>query len=538
MNENKRCAIYTRKSVDEGLDAEFNTLEAQRKYCEAYIANQPGWHLLPERYDDGGYSGGTMNRPAMKRLLADVDAGKVDVIVAYKIDRLSRSIVDFANLSAYLESKGVSFVLVTQNVDTTTSMGRMQLNLLMTFAQFEREMSSDRIRDKVRLMRQRGMWTGGHNPYGYLSQDRHLVIIPAEAAVVRRIFDDYIRLGSPITIARTLNREGVIYRDQKPWTVKTIQRLLHNPIYVGKVTHNQDIYDGEHDPIVTPKQWEQVQNTRGIRIPLLAMEKPNEVSLLQGKLVCGTCGHTMHHEIHQRDTRIYRYYICRRQSTGELPDNRCKVRRLPAAPLEREVFAILQTELTNAKVAAEVGRLLESTDPTDILQRLDVPELREILTPTECNRFIELLIRKVEVNEEGLKLTLNGEALTGNKEAHDLVKTIPLRCIHASARINLTVENRETVLTPEVVSILMAIQTARKWKRWLVNGTVRSLYSLSKRLNYDKRYIQRRFRLAFLSPRIILALMNQNITTPLSLAKLGAIATLPWPEQEKSLGLS
>ena len=211
---------------------------------------------------------------------------------------------------------------------------------------------------------------------------------------------------------------------------------------------------------------------------------------------------------------------------------------MPAAPLEREVFAILQTELTNAKVAAEVGRLLESTDPTDILQRLDVPELREILTPTECNRFIELLIRKVEVNEEGLKLTLNGEALTGNKEAHDLVKTIPLRCIHASARINLTVENRETVLTPEVVSILMAIQTARKWKRWLVNGTVRSLYSLSKRLNYDKRYIQRRFRLAFLSPRIILALMNQNITTPLSLAKLGAIATLPWPEQEKSLGLS
>lgn len=538
MTEGKRCAIYTRKSVDEGLDAEFNTLEAQRKYCEAYIANQPGWQLLPERYDDGGYSGGNMNRPAMKRLLTDVDAGKIDVIVVYKVDRLSRSIVDFANLSAHLAEKGVSFVLVTQNVDTTTSMGRMQLNLLMTFAQFEREMSSDRIRDKVRLMRQRGMWTGGHSPYGYLAQDRRLVINPAEAAVVRRIFDDYIRLGSPLTIACALNRESVVYRKHCHWTAKTIQRILHNPIYVGKVTHKSATYDGEHAPIVTPKQWEQVQNTRGIRIPLPAMEKPNQVPLLQGKLVCGSCGHTMYHELHQRDTHIYRYYVCRSQNTGELQDNRCKVRRFPAEPLEREVFAILQAELANAKVAAEVGRLLESTDQMDILQRLGAPELREVLTPTERNRFVELLIDKVEVNEEGLKLTLNGEALTGNRDAHDLVKTLPLRCIHASARINLTVENRETVLSPEVVTILMAIQTARKWKRWLVTGTVRSLYSLSQRLNYDKRYIQRRFRLAFLSPRIILALMNQSITTPLSLAKLGAISTLPWLEQEQALGLS
>ena len=537
MNELKRCAIYTRKSVEEGLDAEFNTLEAQRKYCEAYVADQPGWLALPERYDDGGYSGGNMNRPAMKRLLEDVDAGKVDVIVVYKVDRLSRSIVDFANLSAHLEKKGVTFVLVTQNIDTSTSMGRMQLNLLMTFAQFEREMSSDRIRDKVAAMRQRGMWTGGPRPYGYTPKERRLMVAPEEAPIVCRIFKDYVRLASPLMIARNLNAEGIPYRNGKPWTAKTIQRILHNPLYIGKVTHKGETFQGEHEALISETLWQQANDTRGVRVPVPSSRKPNVVPLLRGKLFCASCRRPMHHSLHQRGKRTYRYYVCHSTCAGDLESDRCKVSRLPADLLEREICALLQAELKQPELVAEVAR--ESKNPNlKAVQRAVVnPVLMKELPLGERHRLMDLLVRRIEVSTESVTLVLDGEALTGEEGAEEVVKTLPLHLVQASSQITLTFKSEEIVIAPETIPILVAIQTARKWKRWLIDGTIRSVYELSQRLNYDKRYIQRRFKLAFISPRILLALLNQNVSLKVSLRKLEDIATLPWPEQEQAVGL-
>lgn len=416
-------------------------------------------------------------------------------------------------------------------------MGRMQLNLLMTFAQFEREMSSDRIRDKVAAMRQRGMWTGGPRPYGYTPKERRLMVAPEEAPIVCRIFKDYVRLASPLMIARNLNAEGIPYRNGKPWTAKTIQRILHNPLYIGKVTHKGETFQGEHEALISETLWQQANDTRGVRVPVPSSRKPNVVPLLRGKLFCASCRRPMHHSLHQRGKRTYRYYVCHSTCAGDLESDRCKVSRLPADLLEREICALLQAELKQPERVAEVAR--ESKNPNlKAVQRAVVnPVLMKELPLGERHRLMELLVRRIEVSTESVTLVLDGEALTGEEGAEEVVKTLPLHLVQASSQTTLTFKSEEIVIAPETIPILVAIQTARKWKRWLIDGTIRSVYELSQRLNYDKRYIQRRFKLAFISPRILLALLNQNVSLKVSLRKLEDIATLPWPEQEQAVGL-
>lgn len=256
-----RCAIYSRKSTDEGLDQDFNSLDAQRESCEAFIASQKaeGWILAPDRYDDGGYSGGTLERPALKRLLADVEAGKVDVIVVYKIDRLSRSLMDFSKLVETFDRGNVTFVSVTQSFNTTTSMGRLTLNILLSFAQFEREVIGERIRDKFAASRKRGMWMGGVVPLGYDVRDRKLWINETEAATVRMIFRRFIALGSAIALVRELKQKDIRNRQGKPIDKCFLYRLLNNRIYIGESVHKGEAYKGEHEPIIDPDTWGKVR---------------------------------------------------------------------------------------------------------------------------------------------------------------------------------------------------------------------------------------------------------------------------------------
>lgn len=312
MTAQVRCAVYTRKSSEEGLDQAFNSLDAQRQAGLDYIKSQrhEGWSAIPDTYDDGGHSGGTIERPALRRLLADIAAGRVDIVVVYKVDRLSRSLADFARLMQLFEDRGVSFVSVTQQFSTTTSMGRLTLNMLLSFAQFEREVAGERIRDKIAATRRRGVWVCGRPPTGYRlppqgDPDRSLRVHDEEAGLIRRVFERYIELGSPLAVAQELNSAGFttplwtsargIRRGGKPFTAKDIHRLLTNPVYIGKIAHTRDgmteLYDALHQPIVEQSVWEKA-HAKISKAERDQQRRWTHTHLLKGKLRTAE-GHTM-----------------------------------------------------------------------------------------------------------------------------------------------------------------------------------------------------------------------------------------------------
>jgi site-specific DNA recombinase len=342
----KRCAIYTRKSSDEGLEQAFNSLDAQREACEAYVQSQKheGWSIVKTAYNDGGFSGGTMSRPALQALLSAVEAGKVDVIVVDKVDRLTRSLADFAKIVEVLDAKGVSFVSVTQQFNTTTSMGRLTLNVLLSFAQFEREVTGERIRDKIAASKKKGMWMGGSPPLGYDARDRQLVVNEVEAERVRLIFRRYLELGSVAALMKDLRASKV---HSKRWTTRTgrvlggkpfmrgaLYDLLQNRIYRGEITHKDTSYPGNHDPIVPLELWESVQArlAENRRKDLGRRESVSETSPLTG-LLYDDRGHPMSPTYTQKASgKRYRYYL----SAAVLDEGRGEpgtVPRLPAHAL-------------------------------------------------------------------------------------------------------------------------------------------------------------------------------------------------------------
>jgi site-specific DNA recombinase len=256
-----RCAVYTRKSTEEGLEMEFNSLDAQREACEAYVASQraEGWLLVSDRYDDGGFSGGTLERPALKQLLGDIEAGRIDVVVVYKIDRLSRSLMDFSRLVEVFDRQSVTFVSVNQSFNTTTSMGRLTLNVLLSFAQFEREVIGERIRDKFAASRRKGMWMGGWAPLGYDVRDRKLIVNERDAKLVQSIFQRFLKTGSATVLARQLIQEDVRNKYGKLVDKGILYKLLNNPVYIGEAVHKGVSYPGEHTAIIDRKVWDRVQ---------------------------------------------------------------------------------------------------------------------------------------------------------------------------------------------------------------------------------------------------------------------------------------
>ena len=364
-----RCAIYTRKSTEEGLAMEFNSLDAQREAAEAFITSQrhEGWVVLPEKYDDGGFTGGNMERPALKRLLADVEDGKIDTVVVYKVDRLSRSLLDFSRLMEVLDRKGCSFVSVTQQFNTTHSMGRLTLNILLSFAQFEREIISERTRDKMSAARRKGKWTGGSLILGYdLNPERtRLMVNPTEAEQVRAIFALYLEKQSLLTTAAELNRRGW---PRKVWTGKrgttvggglwnkpNLLLFLTNVTYIGKVDYAGQLYPGEHEAILNEDTWAKAQailkrnaRDRG------AIVRNKYGALLRGWLYCGTCGCAMTHSYTCKGTTRYRYYVCQRamkQGWGE-----CETKSIPAQEIEDFVIQRLARIGSDPELAGEVAK--------------------------------------------------------------------------------------------------------------------------------------------------------------------------------------
>ncbi len=364
-----RCAVLTRTSTEEGLDSEFNSLDAQRESGEAYVASQKheGWVALPTHYDDGGYSGATLDRPALQRLLADIEAGKIDCVVVYKIDRLSRSLLDFAKLIEIFDRRHVSFVSVTQRFDTSTSMGRLMLNILLSFAQFEREIIGERIRDKVAATRRKGKYTGGPPVLGYgVDRERKRLVVNAEeAALVLRIFSDFVETGSTTTLAQALVAEGHTtkswttkdgkHRAGTPWNKVLVYRVLNNPLYIGEVTHKGERYLGEHEPIVPRRLWDQAHSilTRNSRVRGVRT-RTKTPALLRGIIRCTHCDCSMGPSFTKRRGKTYRYYQCVHASKHG--PGSCPVGTVPAGEIERAVIEQLRAVFETPEVAAATVR--------------------------------------------------------------------------------------------------------------------------------------------------------------------------------------
>jgi DNA invertase Pin-like site-specific DNA recombinase len=412
-----RCAVYTRKSSEEGLDMEFSSLDAQREACEAFIVSQKaeGWMLVPDRYDDGGISGGTLERPALKRLLADIDAKRIDIVVVYKIDRLSRSLMDFAQLAQTFERNNVTFVSVTQQFNTTTSMGKLTLNMLLSFAQFEREVIGERIRDKFAASRKKGMWMGGFVPLGYDVKDRKLVANDAEAKKVRMIFERFVKLGSATALVRALRAEGVIGKQGKLVDKGYIYKLLNNRVYIGQAVHKGTAYPGEHQAIVSQSLWDKVHSILAdsprARAAKTRMQTP---ALLKG-LIFGPTGRAMTPTHTRKAGKLYRYYV----STDVLKRDAdaCSVRRIPAAEIETAVIEHVRAVLRSPEIIVRTWRVarhsmegLTEANVRGALHQLD--PLWDELFPAEQARIVELLVERVDVSPEGADIRLRTEGLT------------------------------------------------------------------------------------------------------------------------------
>jgi site-specific DNA recombinase len=412
-----RCAVYTRKSSEEGLEMEFNSLEAQRESCEAYVASQraEGWILVPDRYDDGGFSGGTLDRPALKRLLVDIKAGKVDIVVVYKIDRLSRSLMDFSRLVEVFDQHKVTFVSVTQSFNTTTSMGRLTLNILLSFAQFEREVIGERIRDKFAASRKRGMWMGGWAPLGYEVRDRKLIVNEVDAKLVRSIFQRFLKIGSATALARELIAENTRNKYGKLIDKGMLYKLLNNPVYVGVAMHKGVSHPGEHVGIIDRKTWDKVQ-TKFQESPRkrAAATRAQTPALLKG-LIFGPTGIAMSPTHTRKNGRLYRYYLS--QAALKQGSSDCPVARVPAAEIEKIVIDQVRLLLLSPEIIVQTWRSarksikgLTESEVRDALQSFD--PLWNELFPAEQARIIGFLVERVDIRTDRVDIKLRLAGIT------------------------------------------------------------------------------------------------------------------------------
>jgi DNA invertase Pin-like site-specific DNA recombinase len=427
-----RCAVYTRKSSEEGLEQEFNSLDAQRAAGEAYIASQSheGWLLVPDRYDDGGISGATLERPALKRLLADVEADRIDCVVVYKVDRLSRSLTDFAKLVDIFEQHGVSFVSVTQHFCTTTSMGRLTLNILLSFAQFERELAGERIRDKFAASRRKGIFMGGHPPLGYDVRDRKLVVNPAEAELVRLIFRRFLDLSSALLLIRQLNAQGHrtkswttqagTFREGRPFDKGTLYKILRNRTYLGEAVHKGTSYPGEHEPIVDRATWERVHEVLALNARRRAnVARARTPAPLRGLMRCTHCGSAMTPTHTRRRGRLYRYYIC--LGASRRGHDTCPVRSIAAIEVEGLLVGQVRRLLASPEVVARTIAAVRREDGAaedavleegDIIEALGALEpVWDELYPAEQARIMRLLIERIGVAPDGIAVTLHAAGI-------------------------------------------------------------------------------------------------------------------------------
>jgi site-specific DNA recombinase len=521
-----RCAIYTRKSTEHNLDLAFTSLDAQREACEAYIKSQAGegWRLLPERHDDGGLSGASLDRPALQALLAEVRARRIDVVVVYKVDRLTRSLADFAKLIELFDAHAVSFVSVTQSFNTTSSMGRLTLNILLSFAQFEREVIGERVRDKIAASKRKGIWVGGPVPLGYAAVAKRVVVMPAEAETVRTIFTRYLELGSVQALAQDLDRRGIRSKERKlangriigggSFGVGALAYLLRNRFYIGEVVYRGETFRGDHEPILDPALFAAVQD----RLSAQAVERRCRIrgtpALLIGRLF-EEQGRRMTPAHTNKNGVRYRYYVSqsvlRKRSLGPIG-------RVPAPELEAAVIDAIRRHLQG-----------DGTDPKPI------PEADRELIERHLLR-VTLSAKQVLVN---LRQNIAGSEPAVAPDARFAVAettvTIPWSVPAATSAKGIAyVPAYNTPMKPGRRELLLiAIAKARKWIKDLERG--QSFADIARWEGKAERHIRHLAPLAFVSPRIVTAIMDGTAPATLTVTALATSLPYSWPEQEQRI---
>jgi site-specific DNA recombinase len=571
--ENKpviRCAIYTRKSSEEGLEQSFNSLDAQRESSEAFILSQrqEGWRVVPTRYDDGGYSGGTMERPALKRLLEDVEAKKVNVIVVYKVDRLTRSLSDFAKIVEALDARGVSFVSVTQQFNTTSSMGRLTLNILLSFAQFEREVTGERIRDKIAASKKKGMWMGGLVPLGYDLNGRKLVPNAKEADLVCKIFSLYLKLGCISKVAVQLDREKV---RSKIWITRTGARLggvafargalyalLRNRLYIGEIRHRENWYPGEHKGVIPRDLWDKVQAQMNSNLRTRRKRARDQASSLLTGLVEDAARNRFTPSFTIKGGRRYRYYVSQ-LAIKNLADDHNSPTRVPAHELEGRIREKL---LAFLKSDADVFDRLGTEDESPAIVRNLVAAAKKLaarlpsLPSDDLRDLLGAFLRRVVIQENGIEVMIGRKELrhvleqpgkvlaadssSGRKpvDANDLIiLTIEAKRKRCGGEVHLVVppNSNDSNRHPKA-SLIKAIARAHGWYQKVVQGAAPDMRSLARQAGLTERYVGKVFGCAFFAPDIIESILEGRQPQDLNFDKLCGYVPLSWAEQRTHLG--
>ena len=554
MTQKIHCAIYTRKSSEEGLDQSFNSLDAQREACEAYVKSQrhEGWHALSARYDDGGFSDGNMDRPALKRLMIDIEDGKINTVVVYKVDRLTRSLADFAKIIERFDAQKVSFVSVTQQFNTTSSMGRLTLNVLLSFAQFEREVTGERIRDKIAASKKKGMWMGGYVPLGYDLRDRQIHINPKEAETVRAIFTNYLRLRCVMSLKGFLDQNRIL---SKPRILSTgtktgetsfsrgaLYKILSNHIYVGEIEHKGAIYPGRHKAIIDRDEWNRVQkllaeNRQGVR----RGTRVTKASLFTG-ILYDAAGNRYTPTHSNKSGRRYRYYTSQaviHKATASDCATRIPAHDIEMAAVERlHQFLKSPPELLKNLTFARrrpgqyAGLLEMATARAAAWRKTSAPQ-RE--------RFLKAILDRVVVHSGSVEVKIRTkmliQELSGRKVPQEFggADVISLSCPYRydtrGKALRLIIEGSEAPSVASSTTILRAIARVRLWRDQLVSGEAKDIFDLARKHRITPRYIRRLFRLASLSPESIELLLNQQSKRDLSLDQLCNQISIDWREQ-------
>ena len=542
-----RCAIYTRKSTEEGLDQAFNSLDAQRDACAAYILSQrhEGWYLVPELYDDGGFTGGNMERPALQRLMADVQSGKVHVVVVYKVDRLTRSLADFAKIVEVLDAAEASFVSVTQAFNTTNSMGRLTLNVLLSFAQFEREVIAERIRDKVAASRARGMWMGGALPLGYTVADKKLVPEPSEAVTVRRIMQRYLTCQNVAELRDALDREGVVskrvvsrkgnVRGGTPLTRGALHYLLSNRTYIGEVVHNGTVYPGEHEAIVDRELFDSVQARLAERTNHAVSPRARRCPSLLAGMIRDDQGRPMSPAHTRNHGRRYRYYASNRADDASTP-----ALRLPAGELDAAVKRAFAVCLEDTHGLLAISAHLPPHEQHELVSKaaslagrlgtMNVASVRALLQDAGLAVILSYKGVAAQVSASRLLQRLGFESDI-DRPLPLTIPTAPLFRGH-EPRLRLEPPAGRAAGDPALIQTFASGFAAREQLLTMTDHEVAAMPG--NRLRHLTRYA----RLSYLAPDIIRAIMDGKQPRQLTARHLSRNLALPlcWAEQRRLLG--